>query len=108
MKAFLKELGGSASVWTIEDADGIPAPKTSEGARSMPFWSKRSRAERIIKTIPAYSDFTPREVPLEEWTGRWLPGLRADGFSVGLNWSGATATGYDVKPEEVQEWLGRM
>lgn len=108
MKAFFTELAASSSVWTIEDADGIPAPKTAEGERTMPFWSKQSRAERIIETVPAYSGFTTRQVPLDEWKGRWLPGLKTDGLLVGLNWSGKTATGYDVEPGKVQEWLARL
>jgi hypothetical protein len=66
MKAFFTELGESSSVWTIEDAGGIPAATTAEGERSMPFWSKRSRAEKVIETVSAYSGFRAREVPLEE------------------------------------------
>ena len=34
MKAFFAEVSASSSVWTIEDADGTPAPKTADGARS--------------------------------------------------------------------------
>lgn len=108
MKAFFTELSASTSIWTIEDADGIPAPKTTKGARSMPFWSKQSRAQRMIETIPGYAGFTTREIPLDEWTGRWLPGLKTDGLLVGLNWSGETATGFDVEPSEVQAWLARL
>lgn len=40
-------------------------------------------------------------LPLTEWRERWLPGLARDGLRVGLNWSGARATGYDYTPEEV-------
>ena len=61
MTAFFTELSASTSIWTIEDADGIPAPKTTKGARSMPFWSKQSRAQRMIETIPVYAGFTPAE-----------------------------------------------
>ncbi|RPH67238.1 MAG: hypothetical protein EHM78_21965 [Myxococcaceae bacterium] len=38
------------------------------------------------------------------WTirGFWLPGLERDGRLVGVNWSGNTASGYDVTPSEVR------
>jgi len=39
----------------------------------------------------------------DEWIARWLPGLQDDGILVGLNWSGARATGYDVEPGAVLE-----
>jgi hypothetical protein len=32
-----------------------------------------------------------------------LPGLAQDSLLVGVNWSGKRATGYDLKPDEVQE-----
>ncbi|MFF1880195.1 DUF2750 domain-containing protein [Pseudarthrobacter sp. NPDC058196] len=96
--AFFSEAIREQQVWTISDAGGIPAPRGSDGIRSMPFWSLASRAERIISTVKAYSSFEKVEIPLSEWRSRWLPGLERDGLNVGLNWSGARATGYDVEP----------
>jgi hypothetical protein len=67
----------------------------------MPFWSKHSRAEHIIESVAAYNGMTITELSLDDWKGRWLPGLERDQLLVGLNWSGASATGYDVSPAEV-------
>jgi hypothetical protein len=67
----------------------------------MPFWSLRSRAEKVITTVPAYEGFELVELTLAEFRSRWLPGLERDGLRVGLNWSGPRATGYDVHPSEV-------
>jgi Protein of unknown function (DUF2750) len=67
----------------------------------MPFWSKRSRAEKVVAGVPAYAGFDVVEVTVEEWRERWLPGLEADGLLVGINWSGPHATGYDITPAEV-------
>lgn len=67
----------------------------------MPFWSKRSRADRVCSSVPAYEGFEVVAVPLSEWRERWLPGLVRDGLRVGINWSGPLATGYDYKPDEV-------
>jgi hypothetical protein len=92
-------------VFTIEDNDGIPAPENRDGCRAMPFWSTRSRAERVIATVPAYAKFRVRELSLEEFAARWLDDLERDGLLVGVNWSGAAATGYDVEPRDVRAWL---
>jgi hypothetical protein len=71
----------------------------------MPFWSTRSRVERIIASVPAYAGFRPVEISLDEFQSHWLDGLEQDGLLVGINWSGARATGYDVEPRDVRDWL---
>ena len=38
----------------------------------------------------------------DEFRDRWLEGLKRDGLSVGVNWSGARATGYEVEPDSVR------
>ncbi|MFF2486248.1 DUF2750 domain-containing protein [Microbacterium sp. NPDC058062] len=93
--AFFRELGPDGSVWTIEDDEGVPAPRGTDGARAMPFWSRESRARRVIENVPAYADFRTREIPRAEFESRWLPGLSADGLLIGLNWAGDQATGFD-------------
>lgn len=102
--SFYKEVLEHSAVWGVRDADGFPAPDTAEG-RAMPFWSLRSRAEGIVAKVPAYQDFEVVELPLDEWRSRWLPGLQRDGVRVGLNWSGATATGFDLPAVEVERHL---
>lgn len=71
----------------------------------MPFWSKRSRAEKVCASIPDYEGFEVVALSMSEWRDRWLPGLARDGLQVGINWSGPQATGYDYKPDEVQARL---
>jgi hypothetical protein len=102
---FYRDATLSGLVWTLRDADGIPAPANGSGQRAMPFWSARSRVERVISNVAAYDGFEPVEVRLEDFTARWLPGLQRDGLLVGLNWSGTRATGYDVTPAEVARAL---
>jgi Protein of unknown function (DUF2750) len=103
--AWRTDVRASGRVWTVEDDDGIPAPINADGRRSMPFWSTRSRVERIIAAVPAYAGFRPCELTVEEFGTRWLEDLERDGLLVGINWSGAAATGYDVEPAEVRDWL---
>jgi hypothetical protein len=102
--AFYREVIEHGTVWSIKDSDGFPAPQTSDG-RSMPFWSLKSRAERVVGNVPAYSDFEVVPIPLVEWRERWLPDLGRDGVRAGLNWSGTSATGYDVDPEVAERNL---
>jgi hypothetical protein len=102
--AFYKEAVEHEVVWGIKDDNGFPAPETPEG-RAMPFWSLKSRAERIVSVVPAYSGFAVVPIPFDEWRTRWLPALDRDGLRVGLNWAGAKATGYDVAPNEIEQSL---
>ena len=103
--AFRKEALSHGVVWGIRDAEGFPAPRNPDGERAMPFWSLRSRAQKVIETVPAYAGFEPVELRLKDFTSRWLPGLETDGLLVGLNWSGARATGYDCTPSELRAAL---
>ena len=103
--AFYDEALRTGAVWTISDDGGHPAPRTSDGSRALPFWSLRSRAESVVANVPAYASFSVGEVPLDEFRERWLPELEDDGLRVGLNWSGARATGYDLTPRDVERNL---
>jgi hypothetical protein len=96
--SFFDEIIREGQVWTIRDSEGIPAPYGSDGKRAMPFWSLASRAETVINSVSAYAEFTTVAIPLIEWRSRWIEGLERDGLLVGLNWSGARATGFDVEP----------
>ncbi|MPW30751.1 DUF2750 domain-containing protein [Agarivorans sp. B2Z047] len=99
--AFYKDVSKSGKLWTCKDDGGNPAPKTSSGKRAMPFWSSLSRVEKIIKNVPAYSKFEPQEVSWEDFETKWAPDLQEHGLLIGVNWSGARATGYDLEPNDV-------
>lgn len=108
VEAFFSELTVAGSVWAVRDAEGYPAPVNDDGVRVMPFWSKRSRAEKVVLGVPAFAGFDVVELTVAEWRDRWLPGLQADGLLVGLNWSGPRATGYDLTPAEVAERMSLL
>ena len=99
--AFYREVIDGGLVFTVFDAGGYPLPIGSSGSRAMAFWSKRSRAQRIIDNVPAYSAFDIEEIELGRWREEWLRDLKRDGLLVGLNWSGKRATGYDLSPDDV-------
>jgi hypothetical protein len=71
--------------------------------RVQPFWSSRSRVERIVKSSRAYRGFTPvalklRQPPIAEIDPREL-----DGMDLGENRSGPNVSGYDLPPSVVRE-----
>jgi hypothetical protein len=105
--AFYRDVAAARRVWTVRDADGFPAPISSRGVRAQPFWSSLGRVDAVIRGAAAYKGFSPVEITWEEFRDRWLPSLARDGLEVGVNWSGAAATGYDLSPEAVRkaiEW----
>lgn len=99
---FYSEVAASRVVWAIRDSGGFPAPLNNDKSRAMPFWSSERRALQVITNVEAYKEFRPEPIPWEVFTQRWILGLENDGFLAGLNWAGPHATGYDVKPRELE------
>jgi len=85
----LREALREGLVRGIKDAGGFPAPLAADGIRAMPFWSLKSRVDRIIETVPDYAGFEPVEIPLAVWRTLWLPDLSDKGARIGLNWAGS-------------------
>ena len=94
--AFYREFLTGGAVFTVRDEGGYPAPMTRSGVRAQPFWSKKSRAQKIIDTVPAYAPFEIEEISALEFREEWLADLAKKGLAVGLNWSGKRAVGYDL------------
>lgn len=106
--AFYAEATRDGCLWAVRDSAGFPAPKNGEGVRAMPFWSLRSRAEKVIADVPAFANFEPVKISLSDFRGTWLPNLTNNGLHVGLNWSGPRATGYDVAAATVEAGLAAL
>jgi len=100
-EAFYRQVASSGVLWTLRDSGGFPAPANETGQRAQPFWSSRSRVELIIQGATAYRGFEPVEISWQAFKERWAPGLTQDNIFVGVNWSGATAKGYDLTPAQV-------
>ncbi len=103
--AFRREVPQEGRVWTIKDANGCPVPEDADGTRAVPFWSKPTRAKRVIAQVEAFHDFDVVEIDAQAFLAEWLPGLERDGLLVGVNWAGAHATGYDITPAQVAGWF---
>ncbi|MBB4694914.1 DUF2750 domain-containing protein [Paractinoplanes abujensis] len=102
--AFRREAAGEGRVYSIRDGGGLAAPSVGAG-RAVPFWSKPTRAGRVVDQVEAYRGFEVVAVDVDEWLDEWLPGFERDGMLVGINWAGARATGYDLTPAQVRQWF---
>lgn len=100
--AFYQEVAEHEVIWAISDSSGYPAPLATDGKRAMPFWSSQSRANQIIKGVPAYAGFQAVAIGWKVFCERWVPGLTRDHLLVGINWSGPNASGFDVSPSDLQ------
>ncbi|MDY7084343.1 MAG: DUF2750 domain-containing protein [Actinomycetota bacterium] len=104
--AFRREAVAGGRVYALRDDDGFAAPEVgADGARAVPFWSKPTRAARVVDQVNAYRGFEVVPVDVSEWLDEWLPGFEQDGMLVGVNWAGARATGFDLTPTQVREWF---
>jgi hypothetical protein len=100
--AFYRDVAKSQRLWTVARNGHFAAVPGHEGTTVQPFWSARSRVERIIKRVAVYAGSEPIEVTWAAFRDEWLPRFRRDRVLVGVNWSGAAATGYDSEPDWVQ------
>jgi hypothetical protein len=106
--AFRREAPQEGRVFSIRDEGGYPITRDDDGYRALPFWSKSSRAQRVIGQVPAFAGFDVVDIPLDDWLDRWLPGLEREGVLVGLNWAGPRATGYDLPALSVATWMSEQ
>lgn len=106
--AFRREATQEGRVFTIRDAEGFPAPADDGGRRAVPFWSKPTRAQLIVKHVDAYRGFGVVPIAVDEWLSGWLAHLEHDGMLVGVNWAGDRATGYDMTPGQVLRWFAEL
>jgi hypothetical protein len=106
--AFRREATQEGRVFSIRDSNGFPAPAGNDGRRSVPFWSKPTRAQLIVKHVEAYRDFEVVPIPVDEWLSRWMADLEHDGLLVGVNWAGGKATGFDLTPGQVLRWFAEL
>ncbi|GAA2630357.1 DUF2750 domain-containing protein [Paractinoplanes durhamensis] len=107
--AFRREVSAEGRVFAIRDPSGFPAPADPDGAhRAVPFWSKPTRAQLVVKHVTAYQGFEVVPISVDDWLSNWMVSLEHDGLLVGVNWAGARATGYDLTPGQVLRWFAEL
>lgn len=71
------------------------------GAEVVPFWSSRSRLERIVSMLPKYAKYEITELTDREFND-WLGQLDSESILVGANWAGQRLTGYNVRVADLR------
>jgi hypothetical protein len=74
-----------------------------EGKEVVPFWSSKTRLESIQAGHPKYQKYQISEVSLERFLKEDLQLLEGERLSVGVNWSGARLTGYDISAQDLRK-----
>ena len=101
--AFYREVAKEMKVWAVCDSGGYPAPKGSEGLRAQPFLVLALTGKDDYYESAGLWRLHPLEISWDEFVRTWVPDLTKDGLKVGVNCSGARATGYDLSPADVQK-----
>ena len=72
-----------------------------QGKEVVPFWSSRSRLGKIVVALPKYQRYEITEYSWSEFE-EWLNQLNDEGILVGVNWSGAKLTGFNVSVPDLR------
>ena len=107
---FYEQAVSDGKVFTFDDGDGyLVFPM--DGAEVVPFWSSRTRLEKIKKDHPKHSRREITEETLTVFMTDTLPFLEKEGIRVGVNWSGQRLTGFNVTVADprknLQHWIDR-
>jgi hypothetical protein len=98
---FYKDVAKNREVWTVRKGDVFAKLTLGDGRITTPFWSTRSRVERVIKSIPVYAGSEPVRIPFDEFIRDWIPPIQQEGGLLGINWSGASLRGFNLDAEFV-------
>ncbi|WP_028448302.1 DUF2750 domain-containing protein [Chitinibacter tainanensis] len=101
-QAFFTTVAQQQQLWSIKDEVGFPAPMTTAGYRSMPFWASAERAEEEIAAVAAFAGFAPVAVDWAQFCAQWVPALTQDGVLAGVNWSASQPVGEDIPASELE------
>ena len=103
---FYEQVATEGRLFTFRD-DGHLLIFPKDGYEVIPYWSSRSRVERVKEQHPKYREWAVDEICLKDFLSDLAPRLQADGMRVGVNWSGKRLTGYDVEVEDLLKNLGQ-
>lgn len=101
---FYEEVVTSRSVFTLLD-DGSFLVFPVNGLEVVPFWSTESRVTIVQRNHPKYRPFACDKIDLDVFCDRTLRDLERENVHIGVNWSGARLTGYDVSVPDLLQNL---
>lgn len=88
-------------MFALLENDSFPVLRISDGD-VVPFWSSRSRVDRVRQEHAKYEKYQVEEITLGDFFAKTLPLLDEEHIRVGVNWSGSRLTGYDASAAEVR------
>ncbi len=100
---FCSEVAQKRCVFTFTEQGGLLIYPV-QGQEVLPFWSSRSRLEKIQASHPKYQRYQIAEYSWPEFESR-LHQMEGDGIHAGVNWSGQRLTGYNVAAAELRAAL---
>lgn len=100
---FKEEVVNKGRAFTFTNNDELLVYPVAAGD-TVPFWSSRSRLETIQKRLPKYRQWQITELTFAEFWKR-LDQLERERLLIGVNWSGARLTGYNIPVAELRDGL---
>jgi hypothetical protein len=101
---FYEQAVRDGRVFTLESPDGFLVFPIRD-IEVIPFWSSRSRVEKIQSTMPEYARYSIHEKAFTEFYEETLPWLEEQRIHIGVNWSGERLSGYDVSVSDLRASL---
>ena len=98
---FYEQVVRNGRVFTLQSPEGFLVFSIRD-IEVIPFWSSRSRVERIQSTMPEYAHYSIHEKPFAEFYEETLPWLAEQHIHIGVNWSGERLSGYDVSVSDLR------
>jgi hypothetical protein len=93
---FFREVAETGDVWSLGDGQSMFVVLSESGARVFPLWSSRRRAQRIVDTNRGYASCKVLGSSWSNFLDNWVAILERDGILVGVNWTGAHASGFEM------------
>ena len=93
---FYRVVAETGVVWGIRDVCGFLAQIATDGMRAMPFRSSQSHGQTVMSGVEEFHAFEPVLIGGDVFCERGIPGLIRDSLMAGMDWSGSSATGFDI------------
>lgn len=98
------KLGDWREVWSLRNAEGWVLAGDGNGREGVPVWPHPRFAEACAHE--AWHDCTPASIALQDWIGKWLPGMERDNrYVAAFMLPGDGNRGIKVEPAKHREHL---
>lgn len=74
---FVKMIVIGGELWSLKSDEGWVVMSSEEGEECLPVWPHKDFAAEWV--TDEWADCKPTAIALDEWVGRWTPGMEKDG-----------------------------